>query len=102
MSEWAFEDWKKGSENWPVTEQGQKIKPVFLQHVQGSQIDMEMAVNLLEAYGIPTVCRYPNNGEFGLLILGFAGTGMDIFVPETMLEDAQNILCGDVVETGEE
>jgi hypothetical protein len=61
-----------------------------------------MAVNLLEAFGIPTISAYPNDGEFGKLILGFSGTGMDIYVPETMLDDARNIISGDVLPDGEE
>ena len=99
-------DWKFGNpnhhENWPKTDMGEPVPPVFLQHVLGSQIDTDMAVNLLEAFGIPTICVYPNDGEFGKLILGFSGTGMDIYVPETMLDDARNIISGDVVADGEE
>lgn len=100
MSEWAFGK-MKNYDIWPKTETGEPVRPAFLQHVLGSQLDTEMVINLLEAFGIPTVCQYPNNGEFGKLILGFSGTGMDIFVPETRLEDAQNILCGDVSEDEE-
>ena len=63
---------------------------------------MELALNLLEAYGIPHVSEYPNNGEFGKLILGHPPSGMEVFVPETMLEDAKNILSADIVEDEEE
>ena len=45
---------------------------MFLQHVSGTQLDFDMAINLLEAYSIPVVCQYPNDGEFGKLILGIA------------------------------
>ena len=63
---------------------------------------MELTLNLLEAYGIPYVCEYPNNGLFGKLIMGYPPGGMDVFVPETMLEDAQNIINADDFEYGEE
>ena len=59
---------------------------------------MELTLNLLEAYGIPHVCEYPNNGLFGKLILGFPPGGIRVFVPETMLEDAQNVLNADICE----
>ena len=35
-------------------------------------------------------------------MVGFAGAGIDLMVPETMLEDAQNIVSGDIVEEPEE
>ena len=59
---------------------------------------MELTLNLLEAYGIPYVCEYPNNGLFGKLIMGYPPGGMELFVPETLLEDAQNVLAADEFE----
>ena len=59
---------------------------------------MELTLNLLEAYGVPYTCEYPNNGLFGKLIMGYPPGGMEVFVPETMLEDAQNILNAEVSE----
>ena len=59
---------------------------------------MELTLSLLEAYGIPTVCEYPNNGLFGKLILGYPAAGLDIFVPETLLGEARDILSAEVLE----
>lgn len=53
-----------------------------------------MIVNLLEAYGIPCIRQYPNDGDFGRLILGTSGTGVEIYVPKTMYEDAVNLSEG--------
>jgi len=94
-------DKKKGLQ-WPEDEKGDAVPPAFLTHVGGGPMDMEMTLGLLEAYGIPNVCEYPNNGLFGKLIMGHPPSGIEIFVPETMLEDAQNLLSADIVEEGDE
>ena len=83
---------------WPKTETGETIPPAYLKHIHGGPLDMELTLNLLEAYGIPHVCEYPNNGLFGKLILGHPPGGMEVYVPETMLEDAQNILNAEICE----
>ena len=92
---------QKGPE-WPNGENGDPIPPVFLTHIHGGPLDMELTLNLLDAYGIPYNSEYPNNGLFGQLIMGFPPGGMDVFVPETLLEDALNILGADVVEDEDE
>ena len=100
--EWGL---KKESENkpqWPGDEKGEAVPPAFLTHIGGGPIDMELTLNLLEAYGIPHVCEYPNNGLFGKLILGHPPGGMEVFVPTTMLEDAQNLLQAEIVEDEDE
>ena len=102
MSEWNIARWKNITDNWPKDENGELIPPAFFEHIAGSQLDVDMELNLLDAYGIPTVLQYPNDGDFGKIILGFAGGGVDIFVPETMLEDAKNIVSGDIEFDGEE
>ena len=52
----------------------------------------ELLVNMLEAYGIPVIKNYPGDGEFGKVILGMSGLGTDLFVPESMYEDAVNLI----------
>jgi len=97
---WSFK--KTEGVKWPVDEKGEPIAPAYLKHISGGPLDLEVALNLLDAYGIPHLSEYPNNGQFGKLIFGHPPSGMEIFVPETMLEDAQNILSADVVEDGHE
>ncbi|MGM9521996.1 MAG: hypothetical protein ACI3VB_05910 [Oscillospiraceae bacterium] len=77
---------------WPKDEKGELVPPAFLELIGGSPIDLGMERRMLEAYGIATVCRYPNDGELGKVVLGSAGGGAEIFVPETLLEDAKNII----------
>lgn len=101
MSDWVINKPFKYEKNWPKDEKGEPVKPVFLQHIAGSQLDSDMAVNLLTAFNIPVMRAYPNNGDLGRLVIGFSGAGCDIYVPETMLEDAQNIISADI-EAAEE
>ena len=98
--EWGLKK-KEEEPAWPVNEDGETVPPAFLTHIGGGPLDMELTLNLLEAYGIPHVCEYPNNGLFGKLILGHPPSGMEVYVPETMLEDAQNVLNADMIEEGD-
>ena len=82
-------------ERWPRDEKGELIEPVFLTHCDCLDIRDEMIVNLLEAYGIPCVRQYPNDGDFGRLVLGMSGQGTDVFVPQSMLEDAKALISGE-------
>ena len=86
---------------WPKDANGEDIPPAYLMHIHGGPLNLELTLNLLEAYGIPHVSEYPNNGLFGKLILGHPPGGMELYVPETMLEDAQNILNADTFEDEE-
>jgi hypothetical protein len=94
-------DWKFGKpdgKKWPKGEDGEPVAPAYLKHISGGPLDLEVALNLLDAYGIPHISEYPNNGAFGKLIFGQPPSGMEVFVPETMLEDAHNILSADIIE----
>ena len=53
-----------------------------------------MLANMLEAYGIPCLKNYPGDGQFGKIMLGMSGYGVEILVPETLLADAQALQAG--------
>jgi hypothetical protein len=93
---WSFK--KQKGVQWPNDEDGNPVPPAYLMHVGGGPLDVELTLNLLEAYGIAHVSKYPFDGLFGKLILGHAPLGMELYVPETMLEDAQNILNAEIVD----
>ena len=93
---WSFR--KRKGLPWPDGDDGEAVRPAFLTHVHGGTIDMQLTVTLLEAYGIPHISEYPLNGAFGKMILGFPPGGTKIYVPETMLEDAKNILSADFTD----
>ena len=75
-------------ERWPKDENGEPEEPVFLGTAVNINLFDELTVNMLEAYGIPCIKRYPGNGSFGKLIMGMSGEGTEIYVPKSMLEDA--------------
>ena len=79
-------------ERWPKGENGEVEKPVFLCNCGPQDMNDELKINMLEAYGIPCLRVYPGDGSFGRVVLGMSGFGTDIYVPESMLEDAQ-ALC---------
>ena len=81
---------------WPKDESGAPVPAVFLAHRSFMGMEDEMTVNLLQAYGIPVVRRYPNDGDFARLMLGVSGNGTDIYVPESMREEALLLIEGEV------
>lgn len=81
-------------ERWPKDENGEPVEPVLLTHCMSLDMKDEMLVNLLEAYGIPCLRQYPNDGDFGRLMLGMSGPGVDVYVPRNMYEDAINLSEG--------
>ncbi|MBS1401989.1 MAG: hypothetical protein HPZ79_03265 [Oscillospiraceae bacterium] len=89
---------------WPRDERGEPVRPAYLTKLSGLDMNDVLLVNMLEAYGIPCLRHYPRDGEFGKLMLGMSGFGVEILVPETMLEDAEALCegCGDALAEGEE
>lgn len=80
------------TKKWPKDENGQFIAPKFLTHCLSVDMEDVMTLGMLEAYGIPALTAYPNDGVFGKVILGMSGAGVSIFVPQTMFEEAKSIL----------
>ena len=90
--DWSFEYTSGITGNWPPDANGQPEAPAFLERICGSETEITLTRNMLWAYGVPSVGRYPLDGALGKVILGQSGFGMDIFVPKSMLEDAKNII----------
>ena len=80
-------------EKWPKTAGGEPEAPAFLTHCTSLNLEPEMLTGMLSAYGIPCAEMYPENGEFGKVILGMSGTGVDIYVPASMLEEAKSLIA---------
>lgn len=92
---WGWSPVGKLAEEWPRGENGDFVAPVFLTHCMGLDMQDEMLVNMLSAFGIPSVRQYPNDGSFGRVILGMSGSGVDIYVPQTLVEDALALISED-------
>ena len=90
------------SAKWPKDESGQPEKPVYLCHCRGTDMDETMLVARLEAFGIPCLRQYPNDGQFGKIILGMSGSVVDIYVPSSLQADACELIRVNEDETEEE
>jgi len=102
LSDWSFGKSRKGLP-WPHDRDGKPVPPAFLVHLNSTDLEGQIVVSMLESAGIPVMTQYPNNGEFGQVILGFSGTGVDLFVPEHLFEDAKGILEAEYeLEEGED
>lgn len=100
MDNWNFTG-KPDVPAWPKDAQGQDEKAVLLTQTFDSPADTDMIISLLAAYGIPCFKYYDLDGGAGKVINGFSGYGASLYVPQTMLEDAQNILNAEAVEEDE-
>ena len=88
-------------ERWPKDASGEPEEPVLLTTAINLNLFDEMTINMLEAYGIPCLRRYPGDGSFGKVVLGMSGQGTEIFVPKSMLEDAAALVSGVGIEEEE-
>jgi len=84
---WALAD-RDLSARWPKDSGGQPEKAVRLTH--GSELDGSAAVtvSLLESCGIPSF----TTGSQGRVVLGFSGHGVEIYVPVSRLEEAEELI----------
>lgn len=86
------------NQNWPKTPSGEPEKAVFLCNSRALDFGDELKISMLESYGIPCLRDYPGDGSFGKVVLGMSGQGTDIYVPESMLEEARNLLAAEPEE----
>ncbi len=100
MPDWGRHEYGKLFETWPRGDDSEPVEPAFLTHCGPLDLEAQMVQSMLEAYGIPSVRTLPGDGAFGELILGMSGNGVDIFVPCTMLNDAQELLKGEPDDDG--
>ena len=77
---------------WPKDDMGEPVAPKMLTHCTSLDMADTMLVSMLRAYGIPAMIIHPGDGDFGKVVLGMSGTGSCVFVPETMYEDAINLM----------
>ena len=86
---------------WPTDEKGEKIRAVLLRHTFDSAAEADMTISLLSAYGIPCFPYYDGEGMTGKVISGFSGYGASLYVPESMHDEATDLLKADIVDEEE-
>ena len=74
--------------NWPTDDAGQPEQPARL--ALQSELDSmaDITLSMLESYGIPAF----KVGTVGKVVLGFAGLGVEIYVPASRFQEAQDLL----------
>lgn len=74
---------------WPYTAAGEPEQAAKL--VLQSELDAnaDITISMLHSCGIPAF----KDGTLGKVIFGFAGRGVDIYVPASRLEEAQALLA---------
>ena len=100
MEGWGRREFGKTLDSWPRDEKGETVRPALLTHCSPLDLEAEMIQSMLGSFGVPSLRMLPGNGAFGELILGMSGNGIDIYVPCTMLEEAQDLLKGEPDDDG--
>ncbi len=78
-------------DQWPRTEEDLPENPAFLCTRSSVDLSDKLLVNMLQAYGIPSLCMERGNGNLGRVYLGISGYGVDIYVPQSLLNDARQL-----------
>ncbi|WP_294856156.1 hypothetical protein [uncultured Oscillibacter sp.] len=86
-------------EGWPAGPDGEPERAELLISAQ-SELGggADVLLSMLNGCGIPAF----KSGTLGKVIFGFAGRGVDIYVPQSLLEDAKAILDNPAQPGGEE
>ena len=101
----SLNDWHFGKDNaaqWPLDAQGEREKAVLLREMFDSPADTDMVISLLGAYGIPCFKYYDKDGGAGKIINGFSGYGVSLYVPESRLEEANELAEAKPLEEDEQ
>jgi len=94
-----MKNWGKSTDpmkNWPLQDDGTPVRPVYLCNESSLSFSAEVAVSMLNAYGIPVMTQHPSGGSMGKVVLGISGYGQELYVPETMLDTARDLISDDV------
>ena len=79
-------------EAWPRDSAGEPEEPAFLCSRACADMSDRLLVSKLSAYGIPCLCKDRGDGNFGRVMLGMSGEGVDIYVPRSLYADAKILI----------
>ncbi len=82
----------KDEPKWPDGPDGKPEKAVFLVHTGDFGSAGEMTEAMIRSFGIPVISNFPGDGSLGRVVLGFSGYGRELYVPESRLELARELL----------
>lgn len=101
----ALNDWHFGPNDgpaWPLDAAGEREKAVLFREMFDSPADTDMLISYLAAYGIPCFKYYDKDGGAGKIINGFSGYGVSLYVPESRLEEANELAEAKPLEEDEQ
>lgn len=81
-------------DNWPADENGNREKAARLSVESEVDSIADITISFLAGCGIPAF----KLGTQGKVILGVTGVGVDIYVPQSRLEEAQALLASSAPE----
>lgn len=81
-------------DNWPTDEHGNREKAARLSVESEADSVADITISFLAGCGIPAF----KVGTQGKVILGVTGTGVDIYVPASRLEEARALLASPAPE----
>lgn len=81
------------AERWPKNPDGAPEKPVFLTSSAEGDSAAAMLVEKLRAYDIPVLREYGTEGALSRVLFGTPSSGVGLYVPESMLQDAQALIA---------
>lgn len=79
-------------ERWPRDTNGNREQAVLIAHIPDFNNEIDLAINMLSAYGIPSFKSYNNEGSLGKLLIGTSAYNASLYVPSSMAEDALALL----------
>ena len=79
-------------ERWPRDTDGNREQAVLIAHIPDFNNEIDLAINMLSAYGIPAFKSYNNEGSLGKLLIGTSAYNASLYVPCSMAEDARALL----------
>ncbi|MDD4716246.1 MAG: hypothetical protein PHT34_06880 [Oscillospiraceae bacterium] len=83
---------KKAGPVWPRDTFGQPEQAEMLIRMSDFGSAAEVTISMLRAFGVPVYHRYMGDGQLGKVILGFSGYGIELYVPQSMLKLAKELL----------
>lgn len=92
MAENTKDFWAKAQrglpDGWPKAPGGEPEQAAKLTLQSELDANADITISMLQSYGIPAF----KDGTLGKVIFGFAGRGVDIYVPASQLQEAQDLM----------
>lgn len=86
---------------WPTGPDGKLDPPALLKLESDFSGYRDICCSMLDSFGIPFLTQRPGLGEISFIQGGFSPLGVEIFVPTSRLEEAEELLRTPVEHAGD-